>query len=271
METLAYFDLSAAYETKVSIEADTEQFQLFEGFNWQPPSSAWIRLLSTLMAILMVSITSNAFASGSISARVRTNGSPINVRSSPAGDVVGSLSNGTQISLTGRRVNGWLQLTNGNYVSSVWVRQGISSGSGGSGGGSATQSKGILKVGDKGSDVTRLQNSLKNRGVYNGPVTGYYGDLTELAVRRFQASRGLRVDGIAGSQTLSVLGISSGSGGSSRVATRGSDLYVRSGPGTNYPVVGSLNNGSAVTVYATTNGWYRIGDGRWVSSAWVRS
>lgn len=42
-------------------------------------------------------------------------------------------------------------------------------------------------------------------------------------------------------------------------------LNVRSGPGTNYPVVGQLSNGTIVTVYEQQNGWGRIGDSRWVS------
>ena len=43
------------------------------------------------------------------------------------------------------------------------------------------------------------------------------------------------------------------------------NLRVRSGPGTNYPVVGYLKNGDAVTVYETSGSWARIGDNRWAS------
>lgn len=43
-------------------------------------------------------------------------------------------------------------------------------------------------------------------------------------------------------------------------------LNVRLGPGTSYPVVGALSNGTIVTVYETSNGWGRIStDSRWVS------
>ena len=51
-------------------------------------------------------------------------------------------------------------------------------------------------------------------------------------------------------------------------------VNVRSGAGTNYPVVGSAYNGQRVTVYETVsvNGsfWGRIGDGRWISMTYVR-
>lgn len=47
-------------------------------------------------------------------------------------------------------------------------------------------------------------------------------------------------------------------------------LNVRSGPGTNYRVVGSKYNGNQVTIYETRNGFYRIGANQWVSSSYVK-
>ncbi|MBP6948654.1 MAG: peptidoglycan-binding protein [Candidatus Pacebacteria bacterium] len=45
----------------------------------------------------------------------------------------------------------------------------------------------LLSVGSKGDDVTALQKALKLDGFYaTGPITGYYGKLTENAVFRFQ-------------------------------------------------------------------------------------
>lgn len=54
---------------------------------------------------------------------VRTNGSYLNVRRSPGGVVIDSVPNGTRLELTGRRADGWLQLTNGGWVSADWVVQ----------------------------------------------------------------------------------------------------------------------------------------------------
>jgi len=50
--------------------------------------------------------------------------------------------------------------------------------------------------------VRSLQRHLAVAGFSPGPVDGRYGALTARAVKRFQAARHLRVDGIAGPQTL---------------------------------------------------------------------
>ncbi len=55
--------------------------------------------------------------------------------------------------------------------------------------------------------VRALQHRLARAGFVPGPFDGRYGQLTRAAVMRFQAARGLVVDGIAGPITLGVLGI----------------------------------------------------------------
>ncbi len=62
-----------------------------------------------------------------------------------------------------------------------------------------------LRRGDSGVTVTQLQQDLAAAGAYSGPVTGFYGSLTEAAVQDFQSSRGLAVDGVAGSNTLAAI------------------------------------------------------------------
>jgi peptidoglycan hydrolase-like protein with peptidoglycan-binding domain len=54
--------------------------------------------------------------------------------------------------------------------------------------------------------VRELQRRLIRAGYPPGPVDGRYGPRTEQAVARFQAARGLSVDGIAGALTLAHLG-----------------------------------------------------------------
>jgi peptidoglycan hydrolase-like protein with peptidoglycan-binding domain len=68
----------------------------------------------------------------------------------------------------------------------------------------------VLRAGDGyrpgGSAAVRvLQRQLAAAGFSPGPIDGRYGPLTERAVRRFQAARNLRVDGVAGSRTLGQL------------------------------------------------------------------
>lgn len=61
--------------------------------------------------------------------------------------------------------------------------------------------------GSRGDEVTNVQVKLKNWGYYNGWVDGIYGYRTFLAVKRFQANNGLRVDGVVGPETLTALGL----------------------------------------------------------------
>ena len=59
-----------------------------------------------------------------------------------------------------------------------------------------------LKVGSKGSAVVKLQTALRSKGFFTGKSDGKFGLATRNAVIRFQRTNRLRVDGIAGSQTL---------------------------------------------------------------------
>ena len=68
----------------------------------------------------------------------------------------------------------------------------------------------LSKLGSSGKEVSAIQQALKDRGLFTADITGYYGTQTQAAVRKFQKQKGLTVDGIAGPQTLSALGISVG-------------------------------------------------------------
>lgn len=72
----------------------------------------------------------------------------------------------------------------------------------------------VSKNGSRGEEVKKIQTKLKNWGYYGGSIDGVYGWQTENAVKSFQRKNGLTVDGVAGTQTLTAMGISS-SGSSS--------------------------------------------------------
>ena len=63
----------------------------------------------------------------------------------------------------------------------------------------------LLLLDDTGDSVTELQTLLANLGYFDGPVTGYFGPLTEEAVIAFQVNRGLTADGIVGDATWAAL------------------------------------------------------------------
>jgi hypothetical protein len=63
----------------------------------------------------------------------------------------------------------------------------------------------LLQVGDAGGAVTRLQRRLQAAGVFDARVDGSFGKDTDAAVRRFQESAGLEVDGVVGPATWAAL------------------------------------------------------------------
>lgn len=76
--------------------------------------------------------------------------------------------------------------------------------------------------GSTGQEVRNIQSRLKNWGYYFGKVDGIYGYQTYQAVRWFQAKNGLKVDGIAGPQTLAALGLPTGATTGAKTASAGS-------------------------------------------------
>lgn len=56
----------------------------------------------------------------------------------------------------------------------------------------------VLSNGDRGADVRLLQEGLNALGFNTGPADGIFGPRTERAVRAFQQSQGVTVDGIVG-------------------------------------------------------------------------
>jgi putative chitinase len=62
-----------------------------------------------------------------------------------------------------------------------------------------------LKLGDKGSEVKKLQQRLLDLGFSSGTPDGILGPITRSAISEFQRSKGLLVDGMAGAATLRAL------------------------------------------------------------------
>lgn len=95
-----------------------------------------------------------------------------------------------------------------NGVATVYTQQVLFSSSAiaNSSSGSSTSTGYVyLHYGSNGAAVRRLQQALKNAGYYSGAIDGQYYDQTYAAVKAFQRSAGLGVDGIAGRKTQNAL------------------------------------------------------------------
>jgi murein L,D-transpeptidase YcbB/YkuD len=64
----------------------------------------------------------------------------------------------------------------------------------------------FLNIGSQDAEVTALQQRLSTLGFYSGPVTGFYGALTEAAVKQYQTKHGiLPATGYIGPSTRTAL------------------------------------------------------------------
>ena len=86
----------------------------------------------------------------------------------------------------------------------------------------------LSKYGSRGEEVRQIQTKLKRWGYYSGNVDGIYGSQTQEAVRYFQRKNNLKVDGIAGPETLKAMGIfnSSNSSNSSSSSSNSNNLNL---------------------------------------------
>lgn len=144
-----------------------------------------------------------------------------------------------------------------------------------------------LMLGEQGETVTRIQQLLNKHGyLASANVTGYYGEVTEKAVKSFQSSNGLTADGLVGRQTMNKLtGTnvkkpgSSGGGGSKGGTVKGGSgvsgllsiarsklgspyVYGAKGPNSfdcSGFVYYCLNQAGVRQSYLTSSGWRNVG------------
>lgn len=90
----------------------------------------------------------------------------------------------------------------------------------------ALPADGIVYWGQRGEEVTRVQQKLSQYGYYTGSVDGHFGQKTYDAVVRFQKKNGLKADGVVGSATAAALGLSLGGGESVEAAATESESYL---------------------------------------------
>ena len=116
-----------------------------------------------------------------------------------------------------------------------------------------------LKEGSRSQGVEALQQALKSKGYFSATSTGYYGDITTEAVKRYQKDNKLTADGIAGKDTLTALGLLSDAEAIKTGTVNISEgLNLRYGPSTSNTLLCELADGEKVDILSENGGWYKI-------------
>lgn len=76
----------------------------------------------------------------------------------------------------------------------------------------------VLRQGDKGEEITQLQQRLQELGYFKSRITGNFGSVTKAAVSSFQRDKGLRANGIVDGKTQAALDDSGSSSNSLNVS-----------------------------------------------------
>lgn len=105
-----------------------------------------------------------------------------------------------------------------------------------------------LGLGDSGESIQKVQNMLSKLGYLSSSnVTGYFGEVTENAVKLFQRTNSLSADGLVGAQTMAMLtgGKAKKAPANSRPSTGGNRTQVAGNGGGSG---GNKSNGGSTSV-----------------------
>ena len=123
-----------------------------------------------------------------------------------AGSVDGSYGEKTKAAVIAFQTNNGLKvdgIAGSGTLNAIFSQNALKAGeSASNGSGPASGDYSTLRPGDEGSAITDMQYKLYELGYYDGKINGIYSSLTSDAVRAFQSNNGLKVDGIAGQDTL---------------------------------------------------------------------
>jgi len=145
---------------------------------------------------------------GGRSVQVRTpSGACLNARYEPSMDsgVYACVRNGATLLPVTNTAGSWLQLSSGRWVYAPYTTYGT----GGQVNPPSPSESSPLRRGMRGESISTLQNKLTSLGYSVGAsgADGVFGASTEAAVRRFQADKGLQIDGIVGLATKGAMGL----------------------------------------------------------------
>ncbi len=210
-------------------------------------------------------------------------GSTVNIRSGPttSSQILGTESRGYQLQrtgITGSTSNDWSRVSyKGSvaYVSNSLISTNAQTASGtgttSSSGGTSTGSSGGTSSSVTAASGTVTVSSASGANLRSGPGMGY-SVVTAVANNTQLTRTGTAAGGwtqvsyngqtlyvatslLAGSSSSSSSGTTSSSGSGT---VTGDGVRVRSGPGTDYSVIGYYNKGASVSITGTSGSWYQI-------------
>lgn len=199
MESLGYPHLAAAYRSDV-LELPSLEAALSRAIAWERLSSqGWLRFLSLLLTVsILGAAIGPALAAERAGETLRSGGGGGGVGDGPAFVNPDRPVTKPLPPITVRPCPTF------KTISSYVYRPPYLRNNGGWGAGAGPC---YSCVGGRNVNTSRLQQRLKDLGYFRFRVTGYYGPITEAAVRRFQRDSGLVPDGVAGPRTKAALGL----------------------------------------------------------------
>lgn len=113
-----------------------------------------------------------------------------------------------------------------------------------------------LRLGDENNNVSKVQELLSKYGyLHSANITGYYGEVTEKAVKSFQTQNGLASDGTVGAMTMAKLtgdNVKKAPRQSAGSGTQSSQTTSRPSGGGSTPAAGNASSGGGSAVAANT-------------------
>lgn len=221
-----------------------------------------------LVVMTLISLTGAALAAEEKIGYVTATGLYIRKEPNTNSDKLRCAENGDKLIIL-REEGSWYYVKFNDVVSGYVAKKYVSlskpstggSGGGSSSGGSSAADENLpstiagigsapasTRKGDRGNDVVKLQQALKILGYYNGKCDGIFGDNTEASLKKFQKSRDLTQDGIAGKVTITVIfgEAPAGSGSSGGSSSGGSSSGGSSGTTAKTEIVDWFSGGNNI-------------------------
>ena len=203
-------------------------------------------VVSALFALTLAVSASAASAGGA------TTTTAVNFRTGAGTNygIISTLPAGTHVVVSSQSSGGWATVVyNGTvgYISSDYLKR-------------ANEMDASFGTGTIDGSYVRMRSGAST----SSSILGTYNSGTTMTVTGVSGAwYKVSYNGTAGyvhSDYVSLSGVTSngGSTAGSNGSVKGSDVRMRSGPGTNYSILGTYQNGTALTVTGTENGWSKV-------------